>query len=155
VFGVFLDLSGELHAQVLNGLIHLILNGGTHQTVSMRVVHLQVILGQLEVEVAPLVPMHEHDQVVNDLGWYSLLLDILWYVVGVVLKHDKWVLEVDFLHNRVGLTVVVSLQEELIVHALLVALNVAVEDQMSLLVVHVLPDYRAGEELEHIVVDFN
>ena len=155
VFGVFLDLSSELHAQVLNGLIHLILNGGTHQAVSMRVVHLQVILGQLEVKVAPLVPVHEHDQVVNDVWWYSLLLDILRYVLGVVLEHDKWVFEVDFLHNRVGLAVVVSLQQKLILHALLVLLDVAVEDQMALLVLHVLSDYRAGEELEHVVVDFN
>jgi hypothetical protein len=155
VFGVFLDLSSELHAQVLNGFIHLILNGGTHQTVSMRVVHFQVILGQLKVKVTPLVPMHKHDQVVNDVWWYSFLLDILRYVIGIVFKHDKWMLEINFLDNSVSLAVVMSLQEELIVQALLVPLNVAVKDQMALLVLHVLPDDRAGEEFEHVVVDFN
>ncbi len=99
--------------------------------------------------------MHEHHQIVNYLRGYSLFLDILGILVGVVLEHDEGVLEVDFFNDRVGVAVVMSLQEELIVQLMLVLLNIAVEDKVALLVLCVLFDDWTGKEFEDIVVDFD
>lgn len=54
-----------MHTQILNRLVHFILDGHAHQAVTVRAVHLECELSHLEIEVTALVTVNEDDEVVG------------------------------------------------------------------------------------------
>ena len=129
MFDMFFDLGGELESQVFDGFVHFVLNRCAHEAVTVAVVHFQVVFGDFQIEVTSLVPVHEHDQVV-DYEWWLMLLFCMFYLLFVPLKHNERMFDVNVLYDRLLSTVVLPEHEELVVFGFLFLLNVPIIDEL-------------------------
>ena len=84
--------------------------------------------------------MHKYDKIVDYIRWYTLLFNVLLNVFCVAFKHDEGMLDVDVLDDLLGLAVVVSKEQELIVFGLLFFLYIAMRDEKQLFIFDIFPD---------------